>query len=211
MWAMIHDPVSSTARSSGRATGARHHGDRPTARPPRSRRRSVSGPNPPGPAPASRRHKAPHRQFRRGAAAHRRDSAPCGASPSIPARPSTPGGRGPGPIPRAARLVATASGPGRAAPGCDARSVEGRAACLKPPTPQGRGFQTSAHRPSRGERPPGPAVSETTDPPGGAGFRHRRAGRPGRPAGDGGCGRGRAGRRGRDRVRAARSVGTRRR
>jgi hypothetical protein len=70
------------------------------------------------------------------------ESAPSGASPSISARPSTPGGRGPGPIPRAARLVATASGPGRAAPGCDGRSVRGRAACRRSPTPRGRGFPT---------------------------------------------------------------------
>jgi hypothetical protein len=80
-----------------------------------------------------------------------RDPAPCGASPSISARPSTPGGRGPGPIPRAARLVATASGPGRA----------GVRRAVGP-------------RPRR--------VSETSDPPGGAGSRHETTSVMGRPS-----------------------------
>jgi hypothetical protein len=62
-----------------------------------------------------RRHAAPHRQFRR---ALRRPAAAVPArSPERPARSRPP--------------------PGRAAPGCDGRSVGGRAACLKRPTPRG--------------------------------------------------------------------------
>jgi hypothetical protein len=62
-----------------------------------------------------RRHAAPHRQFRR---ALRRPAA------AVPAGSSErPAGSGPP--------------PGRAAPGCDGRSVRGRAACRRSPTPRG--------------------------------------------------------------------------
>ncbi len=105
-----------------------------------------------------------------------RDPPPCGASPSIPASPSTPGGRGPGRIPRAARPVGTASGPHRGAIGWSAR---GPAACLKPPTPRWARVSDTDAPAGQGGRPPGPRVSETSDPPWGAGFRHRCAGRRG--------------------------------
>ena len=118
MSAMIHDAVSSTARSSWRATGARHHCEpahgAPDEVPPPIGRR----PEPLGPAPAIGAIRRLTVNFGGVPRLPGRDSAPSGASPSIPASPSTPGGRGSGPIPRAApRRDRLRAGPRRGATG----------------------------------------------------------------------------------------------
>jgi hypothetical protein len=158
MSATIHDAVSSTARSSWRAAGARHHLNQPTARPTVSRRRSASGPNPFGPPPARRRHPAPHRQFRRGAAPPRPGSGAIRRLTVNPgeafgarrprSRPDLPSGP-----PRRDRLRA---GPGRTG----VRRAVGPRPRRVPETSDPPGARVSDTDTPAGQRelPPGPAV-----------------------------------------------------